>query len=83
MLGDVKFDITLEFIFAFLTGCHFVPPLGFGDDVPQIEFHNEALPYVSTCTLKLIFPYSLAIDYDQFKVKLLESFINGQGFLMY
>jgi len=83
MPGDVEFDITLEFIFEFLTGCHFIPPLGFGDDVPFIEFHHDPLPYVSTCTLKLILPYSLAIDYDEFKVKLLEAFINGPGFLKY
>ena len=66
---------------VFLTGADSVPPLGFGEVSPAIEFTAEdVLPTVSTCSLTMCFPLSFPTDYNQFKNKMDFVILGSQGF---
>lgn len=67
---------------VFLTGSDSVPPLGFGDVSPTVEFTDEeVLPTVSTCSLSLCFPRSFpSTEYSKFKEKMDFVILGSQGF---
>ena len=76
--------LNLEGIFFFLTGSNCIPPLGYKETKPTILFAEDmALPFVSTCALQLIFPYTMAVTYETFKAKMAEYVIGTQGFFQH
>ena len=64
-------DITIEEVFAFLTGSSFPPPVGF-DCEPSILFCEEnCLPVVATCSLTLTFSRTYgSLSFSEFASKL-------------
>ena len=66
---------------VFLTGCDSVPPLGFGDVTPEIQFSDDAaLPTVSTCSLTFSLPRNFPTEFEQFKEKMELAVLGSQGF---
>ncbi len=70
----------------FLTGCNTVPPLGYNNRSPCIEFIESGfLPTVSTCSLCMRMPLTFPTDFDRFKVDRFKEVMNmaildSQGF---
>lgn len=73
---------TLQDVMVFLTGCDCIPPLGFGDVLPSIEFDAvSTLPTVSTCALTLHLPLNSPTVFEDFKEKMDLAILGSQGFL--
>ena len=78
---DNQSSPTLQDVMVFLTGCHSVPPMGFGDVSPAIMFSDDAvLPTVYTCSLTLTLPRNFPTDFHSFKDKMDFSILGSQGF---
>ena len=73
--------LTLEMLFAFVTGADHEPPMGF-DSRPQIRFDarmDRFLPYSSTCIPALFLPIALSSP-DYFRQKMDYAILCTQGF---
>ncbi|XP_064646535.1 G2/M phase-specific E3 ubiquitin-protein ligase-like [Lineus longissimus] len=71
---------TLKDILFFITGCVYVPPLGFQPE-PSVGFHEEGkYPLVSVCDNRINLPLFEIADYDIFKCNMDEGVLNAMGF---
>ena len=79
--GGEEGSPTIQDVMIFLTGCDGVPPLGFGDVLPTIEFNSTGtLPTVSTCALTLYLPLNSPTDFEKFKEMMNLAVLGSQGF---
>ena len=71
----------LKDVLVFLTACDTIPPIGYSDLTPTIDFRDDiALPKVSTCALTFSIPINFPIEHQQFKEKMDLAILGSQGF---
>ena len=82
---DVKINVSLSAVLAFVTGSPAIPPLGFSPE-PRIVFDYEVLPrklHVHTCSNEIHFPVAEdLLSYETFKDDFLFCMFNSPGFGM-
>ena len=71
----------LKDVMVFVTGCESIPPLGFGNVRPSIQFaSNNILLTVSTCSLTLKFPLNFPTNFKDFKRNRISQSLDLKGF---